>query len=102
MTAGAGGNGFAAVIHRLSLWTTIKKLMGDGANRGGGKAAAPHTGARHKSGRAESPNPSRDGVPSGPGSACLPRNQPTLPHGRGSVRSEEHTSELQSLRHLAC
>jgi hypothetical protein len=43
MTAGAGGNGFAVVFDRLSLWTAIKKLMGHGANRGWRNAAAHQT-----------------------------------------------------------
>src|SRR5262245_62688015 len=32
---------------------------------------------------------------------CFPRRVPALP-GRAHPRSEEHTSELQSLRHLVC
>src|SRR5205814_8730098 len=30
------------------------------------------------------------------------RNRPSPPRGTPSLRSEEHTSELQSLRHLVC
>jgi hypothetical protein len=42
MTAVRRRNSFAPARHRLSLWTAIKKLIGRGADRGGGKAAAPH------------------------------------------------------------
>src|ERR1019366_752362 len=41
MTAGARGNGFATVLDRLSLWTAIKKLMGNGANRERGDRPGP-------------------------------------------------------------
>src|SRR5437899_6497973 len=34
--------------------------------------------------------------------AKLPRGPACLPAPRSSLRSEEHTSELQSLRHLVC
>jgi hypothetical protein len=41
MTAVRRRNSFAPARHRLSLWTAIKKLIGRGADRGGGKFDYP-------------------------------------------------------------
>src|SRR5437899_5764042 len=51
------------------------------------------------------PTPSRqDGVPIHSRQGGTPQGEPSWADARGcaGVRSEEHTSELQSLRHLVC
>src|SRR5437899_10130131 len=40
--------------------------------------------------------------PSDPCGATIPYTLPSATRIRGATRSEEHTSELQSLRHLVC
>src|SRR5438045_8126209 len=48
-------------------------------------------------------NPSGTRTPSGDNSRIISPSEATLPPARPtSWRSEEHTSELQSLRHLVC